>query len=204
MALRLPRLPRNVRLIDGNGFPTAAFQQWWQAFAVGIEGELGALEAADAATAAAVAANAAASAANAAAVSANGAAVVAQGAADDAANANAIANSGVTGATITATDVGPDVTVSITAHTRVYGDNVSVSVNAGSVTALAYSTTYFIYYDQASRAGGAVTYQVTTVEANAAQLGDRHLVGRVLTPAALAGPETGDYVGLAGIGSLLI
>jgi hypothetical protein len=61
-----------------------------------------------------------------------------------------------------------------------------VAVSGGTLTARAYSTDYFIYYDDPTRAGGAVTYQSTTSEATAAQIGDRHTVGEILTPAALA------------------
>lgn len=146
------------------------------------------------AAAAAAAANAAAIAANAAAASANAAAATAQDTADEVAAVSELANSYVSGITITATDAGTDVTVTMSAHTRHYpqpdGSVSNVAVNGGSITALAYSTNYYIYYDQASRAGGAVTYQATTSDTTAAQIGDRHTVGFVSTPAA-AGPPSG-------------
>lgn len=109
-----------------------------------------------------------------------------------------LANSYVTGLTITATDAGSDVTITISAHNRVYpqpdGTNVTVSVNGGSLTARAYSTQYWIYYDDASRAGGAVTYQTTTTATTAAQTGNRHSVGAVTTPAAAGPPAPGNVL----------
>jgi hypothetical protein len=149
---------------------------------------------------------AATAAANAAAAAADAAAVAAQTTADDITSANALGNSYVTGATITATDAGADVTITISAHTRHYpqpdGTTVDVAVSGGSLTARAYSTTYYIYYDDASRAGGAVAYQSTTSEATAAQIGDRHTVGGVTTPAALGAAKTGGYTRPPGPGQI--
>jgi hypothetical protein len=66
-------------------------------------------------------------------------------------------------------------------------------VTGGNVTGLAYSTTYTIYYDQTSRAGGVVTYHATTDPntglANAAA--GRHYCGKITTPAAGAGDTSG-------------
>lgn len=134
----------------------------------------------------------------------------AQAAADNA-NAAAASLAGQTslqssypsGATIGATDVGASVTVTISAHNRIYpqadGSNVTVAVNGGSITGLAYSTDYWIYYDDPTRAGGAVTYVATTSETTGAQIGDRHAVGGVTTPAAAAPPATGKITKAAGI-----
>lgn len=193
MALKLPRLQARTQITEGSGLPALSFHQWWDKFAKSIEDAFNHL---DATVAAIAAAQAAANAANAAAAAANAAA-------GDAAAQAAITNSGVTGVTITGSDAGSNATASITAHTRVYGNGTSVSVNSGSVTGLAYSTLYYIYYDQPSRAGGAVTYQATTSQATAAQTGNRHLVGSVTTPAALAGNTGGNYVGAPGLGSIV-
>jgi len=59
------------------------------------------------------------------------------------------------------------------------------------VTGLSYSTTYYIYYLDASRAGGAVTYQASTDPADAVQSGNVHSAGAVETPAALGAPLDG-------------
>ncbi len=187
--IRLDRLLRFEKVANADGTVDAGFQAKWQTVMENIESSVNAVidaqNAADAANAAAAAADAAAAAADAAASSA-------QTAADDASSASALATSGTSGLTITATDAGANVTITISAHTRVYGDGTSVAVTGGSITALAYSTAYYIYYDQASRAGGAVTYLTTTVQATAAQTGDRHSLGSGTTPAAGAGPVAGN------------
>ncbi len=219
-AFRLPRLPGNVRLVDKAGAALMVFIRWWQSVMEKIEAQeasqddliqaladavaaiADAQAAADAANAAAAAADAAASDAQTAADDAAAAAIAADAAAAQAAADQSLASSGVTGATLTATDAGSNATVTISSHTRLYGDGTSVSVTGGSVTALAYSTLYFVYYDQASRAGGSVTYAATTSQTTAAQTGDRHLVGQVTTPAALGVDIGGFYVGVAGIGGI--
>lgn len=135
-----------------------------------------------------------------AADNANTAATVAQTATEDNARFLAISNSNVTGCTITATDAGASATIAISSHTRNYADGTSVAVTGtgGSpLTGLAYSTQYFIYYDQSSLAGGAVTYATTTngPDAQPTAAGgsapDRHYVGSAVTPAAAGGPVLG-------------
>jgi len=200
MALKLPRLQSRVAVTDRAGMPDRAFHQWWDTFAKSLETAINDL--ADS-VAAIQAAQDAADAANAAAAAADAAAAAAQGAADDAASTSALANSGVTGATITATDAGADTSITISGHTRVYGDGTSVAVTGATLTGRAYSTFYYVYYDQPSRAGGAVTYQTTTSETTAAQTGDRHLVGSVTTPAAAAPDTDGNYVGAPGVGGII-
>lgn len=207
------RLQRAVAIVDKNGWPSLAFQSRDQRILEKIEAlfasqqeQIDAIAAAQAAAAAAQAAadsaqNAADTAATAAA-NADTAASNAQGAADTVANATALQGSYVGGVTMIGADVGASATVSISGHTRYYADGTSVSVTGGSVTGLAYSTDYFIYYDQPSRAGGSVTYQATTSETTAAQVGDRHLVGMVTTPAALAPDTDGRYVRPPGVGDI--
>lgn len=206
--IRLDRLLTFERVANEDGTATFDFQAKWQAVMEEIENSVNAVidaqNAADAANAAAAAADAAATAAQAAADGAQIAADNAQTAADDVTAQTAIANSYVSGVTITATDAGASATINISAHTRYYADGTNVAVNGGSVTGLAYSTLYFIYYDQPSRAGGAVTYQATTTGATAAQLGDRHTVGSVTTPAAAAPDNTGDFVYPPGVGSIYV
>lgn len=67
----------------------------------------------------------------------------------------------------------------ISAHTRVYG-NTSVAVNAGSVSGFAPGDYVQVFYDDAARAGGAVTYQGTTDLIS--QSGSTHIVGGVTIP----------------------
>lgn len=213
-------------LADENGI----INRIWLQFFYALYNEVGSIAAAQAAQTAANAANAAAAAANTAAATAqtsaatantaattaqasattanisattaNTAATAAQTTATTVTAANSLQNSYVTGATLTGTDAGANVTVTVSAHTRMYGNGTSVAVSAGSVTALAYSTLFYIYYDDAARTGGAVTYAATTSSATAAQTGNRHLVGSVLTPAALAAPSTGKYVQPPGVGAI--
>ncbi|MCR4299913.1 MAG: hypothetical protein NUV75_14395 [Gallionella sp.] len=82
--------------------------------------------------------------------------------------------------------------VTIAAHERVYGDASRVSVNSGSVSGFASGNYVSVYYDDAARAGGAVTYQGTT---NAvAQTGSRHVIGGVSVPAIGEPAATGTTV----------
>jgi hypothetical protein len=188
--IRLDRFSRGVRIVDENGVPTLQEQAREQRNLEAIENSVNAVI--DAQNAADTA-NAAAEAADLAAAAANTAATTAQSSATAASAASALATSGTSGLTITATDAGADVTISISAHTRVYGDGTSVSVSSGSVTGLAYSTIYYIYYDQASRLGGAVTYVATTSQTTAAQTADRHSLGTVTTPASGFPANSGKY-----------
>lgn len=80
---------------------------------------------------------------------------------------------------------GTDTQISIEAHTRTYSDK-TVSVASGTMTSLTAETAYHIFYDDAGRAGGAVTYQVTTDPNNAATTPAnpyRHYVGSIDTDA---------------------
>lgn len=196
----IPPLLEGVEITDiKTGTATFVFQKWWQEVTSVIKALFASQQNQITAIAAA---QAAANAANTAAAAANTAAAAAQGAADNVASQNNLVNSYPTGVTITATDAGTNVTVAISSHTRHYGNASTVSVNSGNITSLNYSTRYYIYYDDVSRSGGAVTYQATTSEDTAAQLNNRHLVGSVTTPAAAAGPTGGNYVRPPGVGNI--
>lgn len=132
----------------------------------------------------------AADAAQAAANDAQTAASDAQAAADNVESVTKLSGSGTDGLILSASDAGSDATINISAHTRIYADGSQVAVDSGSLTGLAYSTIYYIYYDDANFLGGAVAYQFTTTKTVAAQTGARHLVGQITTPAALD-PDTG-------------
>ena len=203
LKFKLSALDRAGSIVVQDGTPTHQFQQNWQNQGKAIEGAIQILaEAVDGI----LAAQTAAEAANAAAVVAQDAAATAQVAAEAANDAAAavgsegtITASGTSGLTLTATDAGTDATVNISAHTRIYGDGSSVSVSAGSITGLAYSTDYWVFYDDPTRAGGAVTYQHSTDPADAVQTGDKHSVGAVTTPAAAAPDNNGKEVLPAGV-----
>lgn len=82
-----------------------------------------------------------------------------------------------------------DGTITISAHTRRYTNGFSVSVDAGSVSGLANETRYTIYYSDAAREGGTVTYSATV---NAvAQGGNTHVVGTATIPATGQPNESG-------------
>ena len=203
LKFKLSALDRAGSIVVQDGTPTHQFQQNWQNQGKAIEGAIQILaEAVDGI----LAAQTAAEAANAAAVVAQDAAATAQVAAEAANDAAAavgsegtITASGTSGLTLTATDAGTDATVNISAHTRIYGDSSSVSVSASSITGLAYSTDYWVFYDDPMRAGGSVTYQHSTDPADAVQTGDRHSVGAVTTPAAAAPDNNGKEVLPAGV-----
>lgn len=96
---------------------------------------------------------------------------------------------------LTATDAGTNATIAIAAHTRVYPGGVvsNVSIGAASLTGLAYSTRYYVYYDDATMASTTPTFLTTTTAATA-QVGagtSRHFVGEITTPASGAGSTTG-------------
>lgn len=93
-----------------------------------------------------------------------------------------LSNSYVSGLTLEAFNDGATCHVDISDHTRVYGDGTSVPVTGGSISGLAHDTVIRVYYDQASRTGGIVTYQWTSDPEVAAQSGIRHSVGATVTP----------------------
>lgn len=192
MAFKLPRFDRTIPVVNPDFSPSLTFHVWWQEVVkrieVAINGIQSALEAAGIAQAAAEAAQAAAESA--------------EGTGGTAERIASLTNSGTIGLTLGAADAGTDATVTISNHTRAYGNGDSVSVIGGSLTGLDYSTFYYLYYDDPERDGGTVTYQYTELEADAVQTGDRHLVGSITTPAA-AGPDTtGGTVRPPGVGNI--
>lgn len=108
---------------------------------------------------------------------------------------SSVANAGGVGGVnpVSAIDAGSDATIEIEIHDRIYADK-TVECAAGTITGLAYSTLYSVFYDDADRLGGSVTYQATTAAGDAITTPahpDRHFVGYVTTPAAGGSPATG-------------
>lgn len=103
-----------------------------------------------------------------------------------------------TTATLTGTDAGTSATISVNAHSRKFGDvstQTTVSYNAGSITGLSYSTRYFVYCDDTTYSGGAVTYVATTdLDTPAARAG-RVYVGECTTPASGGAATSGTAPG---------
>jgi hypothetical protein len=82
---------------------------------------------------------------------------------------------------LTATDAGASATVNIAAFTmRVAGTDLSI--NSGSITALSFSTLYYIYYVDPNFAGGSVTYYATVTKANVLSSATSFFVGSITTP----------------------
>lgn len=79
--------------------------------------------------------------------------------------------------------------ISIAAHSRVYADGITRSVNAGSVTGQTPGAFVRVHYNDAARLGGAVTYLATTAEIT--QTGNVHIVGGINIPLASEPPTTG-------------
>lgn len=160
---RLPRLNRGVSYFDKSGAPTQQMQSHWQRFAERIEARFTDIEdvLAQIQQAQATAADA-------------------KQTADATATADALNKSFPSPSTIlSATSAG---TITITAHTRIYGDGTSVAVDGGSLSGWSQGQFVQVYYDDAARAGGAVSYQGTTDVI--AQAGSRHIVGGVAIPLA--------------------
>jgi cell pole-organizing protein PopZ len=97
------------------------------------------------------------------------------------------------GAVLSATDAGSNATVSVAAHTRKWGDGTSTSVNSHNFTGKAYSTDYYVYYDDPNQNDTTPSYQITTNPNTAAPnaASNRVYVGAVTTPAAGAADTSG-------------
>lgn len=162
--VRLPRLQPGVALVDKDGKPTRAFVSFWNTAANAIEQQ----EAAQEVTLASLQEQI------------------------DRLNASLRSTSHADGLLITAEANGATAKIVITNHTRTYTD-LAVSVTGGTLTGLAYGSTYSVYYDDEPRTGGAVTLVATLTPADAvtsAAHPNRHLVGVVTTPATSGDPPT--------------
>jgi len=111
MALKLPRLPGNTAITDGNGLPTIVYSSWWQAVVQTIENSINGIAEA---LAAALAAQGSADVANANAAAAQADATAAQG---SAAAAQTTANTGVTNASTAQTTANTALANAATAQT---------------------------------------------------------------------------------------
>lgn len=199
--LKLPTLPSGMAIVDPKtGAPNIVFMQWWFQTATAIEYSINGI--ADALAAAGIALDAA-EVALAAAETAQTAADNAQTATDDLYSSQSLVQSGienvVTPPLLQADNLG---NITISDHDRRYGDGTVVSVTGDSLaTAYVSGDAVYVFYDDAARAGGAVTYQTSLDSADAVQSGDRHSVGAVTIPAA--GSNDGNYVTPPGIVSPL-
>lgn len=84
---------------------------------------------------------------------------------------------------------GTTTTATINTHDRIYSDS-TVSVTGTTITGLTDATTYYLYYDDGDRSGGAVTWVATTDYAtaqNSATNSGRHYGGVITTGASAVG-----------------
>jgi hypothetical protein len=193
--LRLPRLAVNSPIAESTLNATVKFSSDWNKAMGAIEGALNDILAIPEIQTALDNLDGAVAAAQEAAAQATEAAGTAQGAADANEDSTALANSWPSGAVISATDTGTSVAITISGHQRIYpksDGNTSVNVNGGAIAGQPYDTDIFIFYHQASRAGGAVTYVASANANDMAQVGDVHAIGSVHTPVAAAAPKTGN------------
>lgn len=98
---------------------------------------------------------------------------------------------------LSAADVGSTVTITVAAHNVQFGFG-AVSYGSGSVTGLGFSTEYYVYADDPTFAGGAVTYYATTNPNNVTANSGRYYVGKVSTPADGAASTSGTWGGGGG------
>lgn len=80
-------------------------------------------------------------------------------------------------------------TITIAAHHRNYGNGNKVAVDAGSVSGFTPEQQVSVFYRDAARAGGAVTYETSLL--TVAQEGSVHVVGRATIPQAGSPPASG-------------
>lgn len=163
--LKLPRLP-----IGWDKQPQL-FERYWDEAMTSIEKSLNAILSLPEIQAAIDAANAAAAAANTAATSAGAAATAA-------AQETALVNSYITPSTILSAT---STTITIASHVRHYADGTTASVTGGTIAATAVSDVDYVSYSDPTRAGGSVTYAVSTTQPP--QTGSTHVVGAVTIPA---------------------
>lgn len=182
--LELPRLTPGLKFTNPDGTTTLEAAVYWQQLLEAIEAHENTQ---DQLIADILAAQTAADAAQAAADTA-------QAGADEAALKLKIVGSATSPSVVlSATDAGADATITIAAHTRVYGDGTTLAVAGGALTGLAYTTTYWIYYDDPTTADMTPTY-IATTNAPTSQpnyVTGRHFVAKVTTPASGGGGTSG-------------
>ena len=104
-----------------------------------------------------------------------------------------IRTSNVTGRTVTFTDTTSDITVEVSAHSRVYADK-TVAIEAKTIPGIPYGAVRYVYYDDPGRAGGAVSIAVTDSAAIAywsADNPDRHVLVAISAPDGAGGGGSG-------------
>lgn len=162
--IKLPRLP-----IDWDTQPQL-FERYWDEAMTSIESSLNSILALPAI-------QAAIDAATTAAASANTAAAAAQTSITASTKENALINSYITPSSVLSAT--PTV-ITIASHVRHYADGTTASVSGGTVAATAATDVDYVSYVDPTRAGGAVTYSVSTTQPT--QTSNTHVVGAVTIP----------------------
>ncbi len=96
-------------------------------------------------------------------------------------------------------DSGASTEIDISAFTLRTSSKGDLSISSGSILSLAYSTGYFIYFDDSVLAGGSETFHATTSKGTALQGSGRFFIGSCTTPAAGQPDTLGDNNGGTGV-----
>lgn len=195
MPLTLPHFERQVALVEESRVPTSTFHRWWQTVVrnlitafTKIEQQTNDLSVVVADLQAVVDQQTIMIAdIQAAQTAADAAQLDATAAAREAARINSYPSPS---SVLIAADAGTDASITIENHTRVYPvqgaiDVPDVAITGATIGGLAFSTKYFVYYDDSTLTATAPTFLVTTASATA-QVGaaaGRHFLGTVTTPA---------------------
>jgi hypothetical protein len=176
-AIRVATLQQSIPIVDGQGRPTVAFVTLINNNTGNVVATLNAISSIPEIQQALQGINDATQAAQEAAADAALAAGQAQQQTDATKREAALQGSYIDPASVLTAS---PTTITIAAHTRRYADGTSVAVNGGSVAATAQGDTDYVSYSDPQRAGGAVTYVVSTTAPT--QTGDTHVVGAVTIP----------------------
>jgi hypothetical protein len=90
---------------------------------------------------------------------------------------------------LTAKDDGGSTEIDIASFTMRVANGNDVSINSGVISGLAYNTTYHVYYDDPTYAGGTVSFYANTNQAIALDATGRFYVGSIQTP-TIGGVDT--------------
>jgi len=93
---------------------------------------------------------------------------------------------------LTATDAGSNATISVASFNLLTSAQGTISYNSGSITALSYSTLYYVYLSDLTLAGGTVTYLATTTKTNPLNGAALFYIGSITTPGSGGAATTGN------------
>lgn len=99
---------------------------------------------------------------------------------------------------LTAHDAGSNVTVTVAGFSMRVAGSPDFACSGGTITGLSYGTRYFIYFDDATMAGGAETYNATTTKETAIVAAGRFYLGSIVTPSAAQADTVGNNDGGTG------